>query len=331
MGSAEALHDLQQEQIEQNSDRTAPVNSLAPDEGRHVTLEEYWDKWYEHPYPDIDVSYEWNNGILEAKFLANAPQLDLGFWFLALLHQYVKTHDNAKLINMETGFVLTMQDEAEPSGMRKAVRKPDIGIILNSNPVSWGRIDQRSFAGVCDAVVEFLSDSTQVEVLRDTEEKKLDYALAGVQEYYILDPTGEHMHFYRLTPESQYDEIQPEAGEVIRSQLLPGFQFRLRDLYELPELEELALDEVYRGYVLLKYQASVSAAAAEAAARQQAEQQAAAEATARQQAERQAAAEVTARQQAEQRADSETAARRQAEEQLQTMAAELARLRRRSS
>ena len=166
-----------------------------------------------------------------------------------------------------------------------------------------------------------------------------------MQEYYILDPTGEHMHFYHLTPESRYDEIQPDAGEVVRSQLLPGFQFRLRDLDELPELEELALDEVYRGYVLLKYQASVSAAAAEATARQQAEQQAAAEAVARQQAERQAAAEATARQQAErqaaaeaaarqqaeQRADSEATARRQAEEQLQTMAAELARLRRRSS
>ena len=179
MGSAEALHDLQQEQIEQNSDRTAPVNPLAPDEGRHVTLEEYWDKWYEHPYPDIDVSYEWNNGILEAKFLANAPQLDLGFWFLALLHQYVKTHDNAKLINMETGFVLTMEDAAEPSGIRKAVRKPDIGIILNSNPVSWGRVDQRSFAGVCNAVVEFLSDSTQAEVLRDTEEKNLTMRWPG--------------------------------------------------------------------------------------------------------------------------------------------------------
>ena len=330
MGSAEALHDLQQEQIEQNNDRTAPVNPLAPDEGRHVTLEEYWDKWYEHPYPDIDVSYEWNNGILEAMPPANAPQINLGFWFLALLRQYVNTHDIAKLIYMETGFVLKMQDAVEPSGMRKAVRKPDIGIILNSNPVSWGRVDQRSFAGVCDAVVEFLSDSTQAEVLRDTEEKRLDYALAGVQEYYILDPTGEHMHFYRLTPEGQYDEIQPDAGEVIRSQLLPGFQFRHRDPYELPELEELALDEVYRGYVLLKYQASVSAAAAEATARQQAERQATAEATARQQAERQAAAEATARQQAEQRADSEAVARRQAEEQVKSMAAELARLRRQS-
>ena len=272
MGSAEALHDLQPEQVEQGDDRAALVNPFAPDEGRHVTLEEYWDKWYENPYPDIDVSYEWNNGILEAMPPANAPQISLGFWFLALLHQYVNTHDIANLINMETGFVLTMEDAAEPSGMRRAVRKPDIGIILNSNPVSWGRVDQRSFAGVCDAVVEFLSDSTPAEVLRDTEEKKRDYALAGVQEYYILDPTGEHMHFYRLTPAGQYNEIQPNIGEVISSQLLPGFQFRLRDLYELPELEEFALDDVYRGYVLLKYQAAVAAAAAEAAARQQAEE-----------------------------------------------------------
>ena len=272
MGSAEALHDLQPEQVEQVDDSAALFNPFAPDEGRHVTLEEYWARWYENPYSDIDVSYEWNNGILEAKPLANAPQLDLGFWFLALLHQYVNTHDNARLINMETGFVLTMQDAAEPSGIRKAVRKPDIGIILNSNPVSWGRVDQRSFAGVCDAVVEFLSDSTQAEVLRDTEEKKRDYALAGVQEYFILDPSGEHMHFYRLTPAGHYEEIQPDAGEVIQSQLLPGFQFRLLDLYELPELEEFALDDVYRGYVLLKYQAAVAAAAAEAAARQQAEE-----------------------------------------------------------
>ena len=303
MESTEVLRDLHQEQVEQANGRAKLVNPFAPDEGRRVTLEEYWAKWYEHPYPDIDVSYEWNNGILEAKPLANAPQLDLGNWFLALLRQYVNTHGIAKLINMETGFLLTMTDSEESSRMRRAVRKPDIGVILNSNPVSWGHIDQRSFEGVCDAVVEFLSDSTQTEVLRDTEEKKRDYALAGVKEYTILDPSREHMHFYRLTPEGRYEEIQPDTEGVIRSEVLPGFQFRLRDLYGMPELEELALDEAYRGYVLLKYQASVAAVAAEAAARQEAEQ----------------------------RADSEAAARREAEARMQAMEAELARLRRQSS
>jgi Uma2 family endonuclease len=324
MGSAEAVYDLQKEQAGQNKDRTAPVNPLAPDEGRRVSLEEYWEKWYENPYPDIDVSYEWNNGILEAKPLANAPQIELGVWFLFLLGQYLYSHDIAQLINLETGFVLTMEDVTEPSGIRKAVRKPDIGIILNSNPVPWGRVDQRSFAGVCDAVVEFLSDSTQVEVRRDTQEKRRDYALAGVQEYYILDPTGEHMHFFRLTPDGQYAEIQPDAGGVIRSQLLPGFQFRHRDLYELTVLEELALDEVYAGFVLPKYGESV-------AAHRQAEQRADSETAARRQAEQRADSEAAARRRAEQRADSEAAARRQAEERLQSLEAELARLRRGSS
>ncbi len=338
MGSAEALHDLQKEQTDQTRDRAAPVNPLAPDEGRRVSLEEYWEKWYENPYPDIDVSYEWNNGILEAKPLANAPQIELGFWFLFLLGQYLFSRDIAQLINLETGFVLTMEDVTEPSGIRKAVRKPDIGIILNSNPVPWGRVDQRSFAGVCDGVVEFISDSTQVEVRRDTEEKRRDYALAGVQEYYILDPTGEHMHFFHRTPDRQYEEIQPDAEGVIRSQLLPGFQCRHSDLYELRALEELALDEVYQGFVLPKYQESLAArqqaeqrAETEATARQLAEQRAETEATARQHAEQRAETEATARQLAEQRADAEAAAHRQAEERLQSLEAELARLRRRSS
>jgi len=152
-----------------------------------------------------------------------------------------------------------------------------------------------------------------------------------VQEYYILDPTGEHMHFFQLTPDRQYEEIQPDAERVIRSQLLPGFQFRHSDLYELRALEELALDEVYQGFVLPKYQESLAAVAAETTARQQAEHRADTEATARQQAEQRAESEATARRQAEQRIDAETAARRQAEERLQSLEAELARLRRRSS
>ena len=283
---------------------------FAPDEGRRVTLEEYWAKWYESPYPDIDVSYEWNNGILEAKPMPNAPQLDLGNWFLVLLLQYLNTHRIAKLINMETGFHLKMMDAEEPSGMRQAVRKPDVGIILNDNPVSWGEIDQRHFAGHCDAVVELLSDSTQIEVRRDTEEKRRDYALAGVKEYTILDPSGEHMRFYRLTPDDRYEEIPPAADGVIRSEVLPGFQFRLEDLERQPELAELALDELYSGYVIPDLKVAVTRAEA---------------------AEAQVALEAQRADAETQRADAETAARQRAAERVQELEAELARLRRHRS
>ncbi|MYC22928.1 MAG: Uma2 family endonuclease [Caldilineaceae bacterium SB0662_bin_25] len=233
---------------------------LAPDSGRRVTLEEYWEKWYENPYPDLDVSYEWNNGILEAKPPSNAPQIRLYNWFLFLLHRYLETFDHASLINLETGFVLKIDDESDPKGERIQVRKPDIGVILNTNPVSWGALDQRHFDGVCDMVVEAVSDSTTAEVLRDTVEKRRDYALGGVKEYYILDPGGERMRFYTLTPEGVYDDIPPDPNGVIRSSVLSGLQFRLDDLQLRPHLADLARDDVYSKYVIPDLQVAVTKA-----------------------------------------------------------------------
>ena len=353
-------------QVEPPAQPSPPINPFAPDDGRYVTLEEYWARWYENPYPDIDVSYEWNNGRLEAKPLPNEPQLDLYNWFLDLLHRFISTYPIAKLINLETGFVLTIEDPAEPSGQREAVRKPDIGVILNSNPVPWGGVDRRHFDGVCDMVVEAVSDSTLAEVLRDTEEKRRDYALAGVKEYYILDPGGEHMRFYRLIGGGRYEEIQPDLEGVIGSDVLPGLQFRLEEMERQPRMEELALNDVYSGYVIPRLQIAVNKseveaqrAEEEAAARQAAEQRAEAEAlarqaeaaarqaeatarlaaeqraeeetAARQAAEQRAEEEAAARQAAEQRVEEGAAARREADEQMRAMAEELDRLRRQSS
>ena len=102
MDSNEALHNQSQAEASQTEPLAPPVNPFAPDDGRCVTLEEYWDKWYENPYPDIDVSYEWNNGRLEAKPSHNAPQIVLCNWFLDLLRRYIETYPDAKLINLET-------------------------------------------------------------------------------------------------------------------------------------------------------------------------------------------------------------------------------------
>ena len=278
--------------------RAAPsqVNPFAPDHGRRVTKEEYWARWYESPYPNIDVSYEWNNGILKAKPLPNGPQLRQYRWFSTLLTCYLQSNPIADLINLETGVSMTVVDATEPSGKWEVVYKPDIGVILNDNPAPWGAIDLRAFEGVCDMIVEEISDSTLAEVRRDTEEKKRGYALAGVKEYFILDPADRYMRFYRLTAGRRYQEIQPDTAGVIRSQVLPGFQFRRQDLLKLPDLAELALDEIYAEYVIPGFSDA-----------------------------------VTKFENAEKRAAAETAARQQAEEQLQALRAELTRLRQQSS
>jgi len=210
-----------------------------------VSEELYWERYYEGR-GEQDESYEWNNGILEEKAMPTLIQLNLYGWFFKLLQTFLETHPIGDLIFLETAFRLSLPNMTH-------ARKPDLFVIHNSNPISFDEQD-RSYSGIADLCVEALSDSKPSEVRRDVDEKKLEYSLAGVQEYYILDPSGKHMAFYERTPAGDYQEIQPHRG-VIHSNVLPGFQFRLSDLYERRPLIELAEDPVYSSFVLPEYQA----------------------------------------------------------------------------
>ena len=238
----------------------------APDDGRFVSKAEYWATYYNHP----DVSYEWNDGYWEAKPLSTPLQYNVYLWFLSLLQQYLQVYQTGQLMGLETGLTMNIPDLKLPGRNKETVRKPNIAVIRHENPVPWGDADH-SYAGICDLCIEVLSDSKKSEIERDTKTKKAEYALAGVQEYYILDPNDKHMHFYVRTAPGQYNEIAPDVDGIIQSTILPGFQFRLRDLHLLPTLETLALEPVYQGYVLLDYQQAVARADTEAAARRAAE------------------------------------------------------------
>ena len=220
--------------------------------GLAVTEDVYWERYYD----TADVSYEWNNGFLEEKPVSDYRTVTIYGWFLVLLRAYLEVNPIAKLLFLETGFRLALSGKT-------TIRKPDLFVVRNDNPVPL-RAGDRSFRGICDLCVEALSDSTKAEVERDTVVKKQEYALIGVKEYYILD-WDEQMAFYRRTPAGVYEPIQPDAEGVLRSEVLPGFQFRVADLYTLPSLESLADDPIYHHFVLLKYQAVREEAAAERA------------------------------------------------------------------
>lgn len=65
------------------------------------------------------------------------------------------------------------------------------------------------------------------------------------------------MHFYERTAAGVYVDLSPTTDGIVSSKELPGFQFRVSDLYDRPALEDLAMDEIYQGYVLLEYQATM--------------------------------------------------------------------------
>ena len=156
--------------------------------------------------------------------------------------------------------------------------------------------------------MEFLSDSTQIEVRRDTEEKKREYALAGVKEYTILDPSGEHMRFYRLTPQARYERSSPMPRRC-STRGAAWLQFRMRICGSCRNCR-VSSGRGLSGYVIPVLKVAVTRA-------EEAEAQVAAEA-------QRAATEA-------QRADAEAAARQQAVERVQELETELARLRRQRS
>jgi Uma2 family endonuclease len=214
----------------------------------------YWEKYYSYP----DINYEWNNGQLEVVPMTDYAKYLMYLWFLDLLRDFLQTQPLARIIGLETGFRLTLPTKT-------TIRKPDLGLVLHTNLVPLEDHD-RSYRGVFDLCVESLSDSSQTEIDRDTIIKRAEYAAAGVQEYYILDERRIETQFYYLTTRGIYQPL-PRTDGIIRSRVLPGFQFRVQDLYDQPAPPQLVQDPVYSAFSSPFYRTErLRTAAAEAVA-----------------------------------------------------------------
>ncbi len=222
---------------------TPPEPLRFPDDGRIVHETIYWEQFYDLG----DVSYEWNNGRLEARPLTTYVKYRLYAWFIDILKDYLHVFPIARMVGLELGFRMVLPSKV-------TIRKPDLGVVLNSNLVPLGDED-RSYKGTFDICIESLSDSDQGEIDRDTIIKKSEYAMAGVKEYYILDDQHAETVFYRLNDQGIYEPIQPDADGVIRSTALPGFQFRLDDIYRQPMPPEIVSDPVYSSFISPYYRA----------------------------------------------------------------------------
>jgi hypothetical protein len=211
---------------------------LRQDERQRVSEIEYWEKYYNA----LDVTYEWNNGYLEEKAVSDLITYSMYKWFFQLIEHYLTTHSIAETTGLEMGFRLTLPGSTE-------IRRPDLGVVLNANPVPLLPND-RSYKGTFDLCVEAISESTKKDIERDTVSKKWEYAIGGVKEYYILDGHDRYLEFYRLNAKGVYMPIKPTKGGIIKSKVLPGFQFRRADYFNKPSPEEMIADKVYKGFVL---------------------------------------------------------------------------------
>ncbi|MBK5968626.1 hypothetical protein CCR91_07560 [Thiorhodovibrio winogradskyi] len=182
---------------------------------------------------------------MEVKPVSDALTIQVYQWLLRLLQYYLDTHDNARLTALEMGFRLRLADKI-------AIRKPDLGLVLDSNPIPTADLD-RSYKGTFDLCVEALSDSSPAEIARDTEQKRREYEAAGVSEYCILHHKPQWQRFYRRNVFGRYAPIPSEEG-ILQPEVVPDLRFRLEDLQRQPGPEALIEDAVYASFVLPAWQ-----------------------------------------------------------------------------
>jgi Uma2 family endonuclease len=97
------------------------------------------------------------------------------------------------------------------------VREPDILFVAREHS---DRIGEQVY-GPPDLTVEVLSPSTR---RTDRLEKMLEYARAGVREYWIVDPHGQTVELFVLR-EGAYELLGKWGeGEEARSEILEGFR-----------------------------------------------------------------------------------------------------------
>ncbi len=95
-------------------------------------------------------------------------------------------------------------------------REPDILLVRDANDP---RRQNRHWCGA-DLVVEIISSDNPE---RDTKEKRVDYAEAGIPEYWIVDPEQEMITVLRLEADAYAEHGVFHRGDIATSALLSGF------------------------------------------------------------------------------------------------------------
>jgi hypothetical protein len=291
----------------------APDDAVEPrsEDGRRVSEADYWAEYYHA----ADICYEWNNGRLEEKPVSSWDTIAVYKWLMGLLEHFLRVHPIADWVVLDMGFRLALAEKT-------VIRRPDLGVVRRDNPEPL-RPGMASYPGVFDLCIEALSDLRQRDIRRDTVTKHGEYAGGGVPEYYILSHRDEHQAFYGLDATGRYVPL-PVTDGIVRSRVLPGFQFRQSDLCAQPDWDSLRADPVYAGFVLPGWTAAEQRAEL---ATVRAETEAARAELATERAElatERAETEAARAELATERAEIEAAARRQAEAELARLRAQIA-------
>lgn len=107
------------------------------------------------------------------------------------------------------------------------VVQPDICVVCNPEI-----LDEKGCLGAPDLIIEILSPGNSKKEIKN---KYNVYEESGVREYWIVDPTHQTLQVNKLVHGKYQPQRALTAGDIITTDVLPGFSMDLTDIF--PEEE----------------------------------------------------------------------------------------------
>lgn len=190
--------------------------------GQYITFEDYLKLDVEGVYLEwIDgkvIGFEGNNLI---------RQKIIGF-LIKVIGFFAETHDLGKVV--QAGYAMKLEEQ-------KRGREPDLVFVAKKN---FERLAYNYLNGAADIAVEIVSPES---FERDTITKFTEYEMAGIREYWLIDPDRKKADFYRLDADGFYKPVQISEG-VFNSEVLDGFFLKLEWLWQNPSPTREAYQEL---------------------------------------------------------------------------------------
>jgi Uma2 family endonuclease len=214
---------------------TQPALADMPPTSEEYRLTMSYEEFLE--WSDEDTHAEWVNGEVIVFMPPSIVHQDIISFLDVLISQYARFFDLGKVLIAPFEMLLI------PG---YAAREPDLAFIARDH---LHRVKEKRVEGPADLVIEVISKES---VTRDRRDKYHEYAQAGVQEYWIIDPRPRQRNVscYQRTAQCTYQPILPDTEGRVHSDVLDGFWFRPAWLWQepFPHIDDLLHEIIGEAY-----------------------------------------------------------------------------------
>ena len=172
---------------------------------RIATLFRYQGAWSEQEYLALDTNrrVEFDNGFVEVHDAPTDQHQAIISYFISILRALAKQIGG---VERPAGLRLRLWDQK--------YREPDIVFLRDRN----SSLRHENYWDGADLAIEIVSASLE-DRERDLLTKRIEYAQAGIQEYWIVDPEKETVTVLNLT-----DDVYTESGVFVRGEVVTSPQ-----------------------------------------------------------------------------------------------------------